>query len=145
MTSRPTPEDDVRAIEALNQHDIEAVLAGDVAAITSQWTADFVVLHAAAPIVRGYAANAAMAEQSKAQLEVMEPLDYAVDIEEIKVMGDYAYEWGTFRGSARPRAGGETLTYSGKLMRILERQPDVAWKMHRTMVTTDPPPAQVTT
>ena len=139
MTSRPTLEDDVRAIEALNQHDVKAALAGDVAAITSQWTADFVVLHSAGPVVRGYAANAAMAEQGKAQLELMEPLDYAVDIEEIKVLGDYAYEWGTFRGSACPRAGGETLTYSGKLIRILERQPDGAWKMHRTMVTTDPP------
>ena len=32
---------------------------------------------------------------------------------------------------------GETATYGGKLMRILKRQADGRWKMHRTMLTID--------
>jgi ketosteroid isomerase-like protein len=67
-------------------------------------------------------------------------LDYKLDVQEITVAGDYAFEWGTYHGSARPVTGGETVNYIGKFMRILQRQPDGSWKMHRTMVTTDAPP-----
>lgn len=70
------------------------------------------------------------------------PVDYVVDVEEITIAGDYAFEWGTYRGSVRPGAGGDVMPYSGKLMRILQRQPDGSWKMHRTMMTTDPQPPQ---
>jgi hypothetical protein len=38
----------------------------------------------------------------------------------------------------RPRASSETLRTSGKLMRILQRQADGAWKIHRTISTVDP-------
>ena len=129
---------DRRAIEALNEHDVKAALANDVDAIVSQWTDDFVVLPPAGPIVRGRAANAAAAEQGKAQMQALIPVDYVVDFQEITVAGDYAFEWGTYRGTARPRDGGSDMTYSGKLMRILQRQPDGSWKMHRTMATSDP-------
>ena len=131
-------EADRRAIEALNEHDVRAALSSDIDAIVSQWTDDFVVLPAAGPIVRGRSANAAAAEQGRAQMQAFIPVDYVVDIEEITISGDYAFEWGTYRGAVRPRAGGDEMPYSGKLMRILQRQPDGSWKMHRTMVTTDP-------
>ena len=132
-----TRDHDLRAIEALNQHDIDAVLAGDTHAITSQWTDDFVVLSSRATI-RGKAANIAIVEASADQMNAFEPVDYTVEFEEIIVAGEYAFEWGTYRGSVRPRAGGEATTYQGKLLRILRRQPDGSWKMHRTMMTNDP-------
>jgi ketosteroid isomerase-like protein len=135
-------EADRRAIEALNEHDVRAALRSDLDAIVSQWTDDFVVLPPAGPIVRGRSANAAAAEQGRAQMQAFIPVDYVVDVEEIIIAGDYAFEWGTYRGSVRPRAGGDVMPYSGKLMRILQRQPDGSWKMHRTMVTTDSQPPQ---
>ena len=138
MKSQPTTDEDRRAIEALNDHDVKATLASDVDAIVSQWTEDFVVLPPAGPIIRGRAANAAAAEQGKAQLQQLIAVDYSVNFEEITVSGDHAVAWGTYRSTVRPRAGGADLTYSGKLMRILQRQPDGAWKMHRTMMTADP-------
>ena len=36
----PDPEEDLLAIEALNQHDVDAVLSSDVDALISQWTDD---------------------------------------------------------------------------------------------------------
>jgi ketosteroid isomerase-like protein len=114
-------------------------MASDVATITSQWTDDFAMIPAAGPIVRGRAANVEMVERGNEQISALEPLKYEVEFEEIEVVGDYAFEWGTYRGASRPRAGGETISYSGKLMRILQRQPDGSWKMHRTMVTVDSP------
>ena len=53
MPNSPSFEADLRAIQALNQQDARAIMAGDMATITSQWTEDFVVLPAAGPIVRG--------------------------------------------------------------------------------------------
>jgi ketosteroid isomerase-like protein len=138
MRTTSNPDADRRAIEALNDHDVKAALASDFDAIVSQWTDDFVVLPPAGPIIRGRAANAAAAEQGKAQMQALIPIEYVVDFQEITVAGDYAFEWGTYRGRARPRDGGSDMTYSGKLMRILHRQPDGTWKMHRTMATSDP-------
>jgi uncharacterized protein (TIGR02246 family) len=138
MQPHLTTDDDRRAIEALNEHDVKAALASDVEAIVSQWTEDFVVLPPAGPIVRGRAANAAAAEQGRELLQALVAVDYNVDFEEITVTGDYAFAWGTYRSTVRPRAGGADVTSSGKLMRILQKQPDGAWKMHRTMMTADP-------
>jgi ketosteroid isomerase-like protein len=132
-------EADLRAIEALNRQDIKAALAGDIDTITSQWTGDFVVLPPAGPIVRGRAANAAIAEAGRAQIQAIEPIEYVVEFEEITVAGEYAFEWGTFRSSMRLRDGGQIVSSSGKLMRILQRQANGSWKMHRTMMTSDPP------
>ncbi len=137
MESPLTADEDRRAIEALNDHDVKATLASDVDAIVSQWTEDLVVIPPVGSIVRGRAAIAAGAEQGKQQ-QTFIAVDYDVDFEEITVTGDYAFAWGTYRSTVRPRAGGADITYSGKLMRILQRQPDGAWKMHRTMMTADP-------
>ena len=137
MQSQHNLEADIQSIEALNQHDVKATLAMDMDAIISQWTDDFVVLQAAGPISRGRSVNAAAAKQSMEQMKAFKPIDYKLDVQEITVSGDYAFAWGTYRGSARSVTG-ETANYAGKFMRILQRQPDGAWKMHRTMVTTDP-------
>ena len=133
----PSLDADRRAIEALNEQDQRAALAGDVDTIASQWSEEFTVLPAAGPIIRGRAANVAIAEGARAQLAAIEPVEYVAQFEEITICGDYAFEWGIYRGSMRP-PGGDLVSYSGKVMRILQRQPDGSWKMHRTMTTTDP-------
>ena len=140
MQSQHNLESDIRSIEALNQHDVKATLAMDTDAIISQWTDDFVVLHAAGPIIRGQSANAAAAKTSMEQMKAFMPIEYNLDVQEITVAGDYAFEWGTYRGSARSLTGSENVNYVGKFMRILQRQPDGSWKMHRTMATTDTQP-----
>jgi ketosteroid isomerase-like protein len=72
------------------------------------------------------------------QIHAFEPVEHVVDFEEIRIVGDYAFEWGTYRGTSRPRSGGNSVSYSGKLMRILQRQVDGSWKMYRTITTNDP-------
>ena len=53
MPDMPSLQSDLHAITALNQHDVDAVLASDIDALISQWTDDFVVIPSAGPIVRG--------------------------------------------------------------------------------------------
>ena len=72
-------------------------------------------------------------------LESPEIVEYVPDIQEVKVLGDHAYQWGTYHYTVRKREGGETVRTSGKLMRILQRQPDGSWKIYRGMSTVDAP------
>ena len=137
MSDHSNPDADRLAIEALNAHDVKATMAQDLKALVSQWTDDFVVIPGTGEIVRGRAANAANAERAMEQMRGVVPVEYDLKTEEITVSGDYAFTWGTYRGTAR--AGDAEMVYSGKFMRILQRQPDGSWKMHRTMATTDSP------
>jgi hypothetical protein len=69
---------------------------------------------------------------------LVEIVEYVLDIQEVRLLSDHAFQWGTYRHSTRSRAGGETVHTGGKLMRILQRQPDASWKIHRTISTIDP-------
>ena len=135
-SASPGLEEDLRAIEALNQHDVDAVLASDVDALISQWTDDFVLITQGS-IVRGRGANAALMEPLRQLAGQVEPVEHVLEFEETVVAGDYAFQWGTFRSSSRARESGEVFSGGGKLMRILQRQSDGSWKMHRTMTVGD--------
>jgi len=134
MSDLSSVENDLRAIDALNQRDVQAALAGDTATMMSQWTDDFVLLQPDGPILRGRSVIANMFRGMEDRIEVV---DWVFDFQEIKVLGDYAFEWGTYDGHVRPRSGGDTIRSSGKLMRILQRQVDGSWKMFRTISTVD--------
>jgi uncharacterized protein (TIGR02246 family) len=136
MSDVSSVENDLRAIEAVNQRDVQFALANDAAMMMSQWTDDFVLLQPAGPILRG---RSTIAEALGGAASAVEILDSVLDIQEVKILGDHAFQWGTYSYSLRPRTGGETVRTSGKLMRILQRQPDGSWKMHRSIATVDPP------
>ena len=135
MSDVSSLENDLRAIEAINQRDVQFALANDAAMMMSQWTDDFVLLPPAGPIMRG---RRAIAEAFRG-VESPEIVESVLDIQEVKVLGDHAYQWGTYHYGVRPRGGGEVVRTGGKLMRILQRQPDGSWKMYRSIATVDPP------
>ena len=135
MSNSSSAENDLRAIKALNQRDMQFALANDAAMMISQWTEDFVLLPPAGPILRG---RSVIAEAFRG-VESPTIVESVIDIQEIKILGDHAFEWGTYRYGVRPHEGGETVRTSGKLMRILQRQPDGSWKIYRGMSTVDPP------
>jgi len=137
MTQRLSNENDLRAIEAVNQYDVKAALAGDIAMMMSQWTDDYVLLPPAGPVMRG---RDAIAEAFRG-VENPGILAYVLDIQEVQVFGDHAFQWGTYRYDVRPHAGGEIVRTSGKIMRVLQRQRDGSWKIHRGISTIDPPAA----
>ena len=53
MSDLSSLENDLRAIEAINQRDVQFALAGDASMMMSQWTDDFVLLPPLGPILRG--------------------------------------------------------------------------------------------
>jgi uncharacterized protein (TIGR02246 family) len=106
-------QNDLRAIEAIDRRDVQAALAGDVNMMMSQWTDDFVLLPPVGPIMQG---RSAIAEAFRGT-ENPEIAAYVLNIQEVKVIGDHAFR---------------------KIMRILQRQRDGSWKMHRGISTVDP-------
>lgn len=136
MQTQTNLEADLRAIEAINQRDMQFAQANDLAGMMSQWTDDIVVIPAAGPIQRG---RSAIAEASRGVENSVEILEYVLDIQEVKVLGDHAFQWGTYNYRMRSRTDGSPLRASGKLMRILQRQADGSWKIFRGISTVDTP------
>src|SRR5258706_5126509 len=99
MSNVSSLENDLRAIEAINQRDVQFALANDAAMMMSQWTDDFVLLPAAGPIMRG---RSAIADAFRG-VQSHEILEYVLDIQEVKVLGDHAFQSVTYHYSVRPR------------------------------------------
>jgi ketosteroid isomerase-like protein len=47
--------------------------------------------------------------------------------------GDYAFEWGYIHGKERHKTAGTISSELYHVIRILQRQPDGSWKVHRTI------------
>ena len=63
--------------------------------------------------------------------------DYILSFNEVKIAGDWAFEWGTYSGTVKPVGGGEPVQTTGKVMRVLKKDPDGSWKVARAMYDSD--------
>lgn len=133
-------EDDKIAIQKLHDRDIQASLALDVEQLESLWTNDIVTMAPGGPAVVGLEANSKKLEASAAQLRSMEILAFDEQWQEIRIQGDWAYEWGTMSGRMRPFSGGKETDYLLNVMRVLNRQPDGTWKIARSIYNDAKPP-----
>jgi ketosteroid isomerase-like protein len=74
----------------------------------------------------------AMFEQSSATIQITAA--------ETQVIGDWAYDRGSFTVSITPKAaGGNAMQESGNYLVILRKGADGAWKLHRVMSNSDQP------
>jgi uncharacterized protein (TIGR02246 family) len=132
--------DDRRAIEALHEKDMAASEAGDLFTLLSLCSDDCVMLPPGeAPIVGKEAIRASL-QRDLEQEHGYRITEYIHDFEEVKVLGDWAFEWGRFSATAEPVAGGAPIRSSGKILRILARQADSTWKVARSIWNNDPAP-----
>lgn len=128
---------DMEAITQLHQRDMQASKTWDVETLVSLWTDDIVALPEGGKPIIGKEANRASLLKLREQSQGLEITDYKLTFNEVKILGDWAFEWGKFEGVVKPAAGGEPESSSGKVMRILRRQPDGSWKVARTMYNSD--------
>ena len=64
--------------------------------------------------------------------------EYVHNFEERKILGDWAFEWGSYVSAAEPLPEGGPIRATGKLLRILRRQADGTWKVARAIWNHDP-------
>ena len=67
-----------------------------------------------------------------------DPDNYGITVDEVVVMGDWAYARRTDRGKFVPTSGGPAFSQGSRHFSILRRQPDGAWKIARDMFHNPP-------
>jgi uncharacterized protein (TIGR02246 family) len=115
---------DVAKIEAVWDEYAAAVNAGDPERWIILWDENGRQMFPDAPMRIG----------KDAILTAMEPAFEALDFEAfvinpdaIKILGDEAYSNGTYSYEMTPKAGGDTIEFSGKFSTILAKQDDDSW------------------
>jgi len=120
-------------IKELHRKDIAASKARDFKTLLSLWTEDGVLLMPGEkPTVGKEALKVYMDEQAKIS-QAYRIKKYEHKWEEVKVIGDWAFEWGFFNAEAEMIKGGEIIKQQGKLLRILKRQKDGSWRAARAI------------
>jgi uncharacterized protein (TIGR02246 family) len=128
----------LRGIEELHRRDVEAAKAQDLRTLLSLWTEDGVLLAPGRmPIIGTEALKAHLEEEAEAT-KAYRIAKYEQQWKEIKIVGDWAFEWGFFDGEAQPESGGQPIKQKAKMMRILKRQKDGSWKCARVIYHEDP-------
>jgi uncharacterized protein (TIGR02246 family) len=125
-------------IRELHETDWAASKAYDVETLRSLWTEDCVLLQPGQEPIIGDEALWAYMQAQVPGMQENEILEYRHDFEEVNVLGDWAYEWGTFYGSYRSAAGGKIVHERARLFRMLRRQRDGSWKVSRAIWHTLP-------
>jgi ketosteroid isomerase-like protein len=124
---------DLERIEALHRADMEASKQRDYPTLRGLMSDDAVVLPPGGRMIRG----AEALDRSFATMggipATSDILEYRFDWQEVQVCGPYAFEWGYIVGKERDHATGKITSETYHVLRILQRQPDGGWKVHRTI------------
>jgi len=131
-------KDELTAIRELHAKDINASKARDFDTLLSLWTEDGVLLEPGKQPTRGIDAIKSYMEEQKEAGKTYVIKKYEHRWEEIKVVGDWAFEWGFFDAVAEMIASCEVIEQRGKLFRVLQKQKDGSWKVARVIAHNDP-------
>jgi ketosteroid isomerase-like protein len=132
-------QEEIKKIQELHQKDQKAAKEKNLEVLVSLCTNDCVMLPPDEDPIIGIRAIKEWIRKNLALQEGYEITEYSQNFEEIKVIGNWAFEWGTFSGSARLLTGGPEIQSSGKIFRMLQRQPDKSWKVARSIWANDSP------
>lgn len=130
--------EELQKIKEMHLIDIQASKSKDFKTLLSLWDNNGVLLEPGkSPIIGKNAIKAYMEEQSKlSQTYTIKKYEHLW--EEIKIIGDWALEWGFFYGEAEISASREIIKQKGKLFRVLKKQKDGTWKAARVIFHNDP-------
>jgi uncharacterized protein (TIGR02246 family) len=124
----------------MHAKDMAASKARDLATLLSLCSDDCVMLPPGEEPIVGKRAIRTSLERDLEQERDYRITEYVHNFEEVKVLGAWAFEWGTFSAAAEPVAGGPPIRSSGKILRILKRQADGTWQVARSIWNNDPAP-----
>lgn len=127
----------LKSIEELHKKDKQASMSGDLETLLTLFTDDGILIPPEGEIIEGKEALRNVLKQNFELHQDYIITEYDQDFKEIKVLDQYAYEWGIYSGKYKSKDDGQEITGSGKLMRILKLQADGSWKVHRTIWTVD--------
>ena len=130
---------DMEAIRKLHEKDMAASKAGNFETLRSLMTDDAIVLPPDEKALHGRKEIDDNFTRMKEAMSQFEVLEYVLDFKEVKILGDYAYEWGEIRGRMQQKGSDKAQSSIFKVMRILQKQADGNWKVHRSIWNGHPP------
>ena len=110
----------------------EAAEKKDSAAVAAYYEDDAVMATSEAPVVTGKEAI----QKALGRMVSLTKLN-SIDSKQLVVMGDNAYDFGTFSETS-PDATGKTVTRDGYYVVTLHKQADGTWKINHHVATTPP-------
>ena len=119
-------EADIAAIKELYNQATLACSTGDAELYLSIFTEDAVVMPPGYPPAMGKEELRPMIEG----LFGLFDLELPYTVEEVEVIGDWAFARSSWQYSMTPKEGGETTTSPGKQLDTLKKQPDGSWKIY---------------
>lgn len=132
-------DDTMARIEELHAADQAAAKINDIRTLLGLWTEDGVLLQPGQEPIRGKASIGTFLESQLEEMKQVEILKYEHHFEEVCILGEWAYEWGTFDGAYRMKSGGGVIQQRARLFRILRRQQDASWRCSRAIWHELPP------
>lgn len=121
------------SIDSLHKQDLDASKTSDIDLLISLFTEDCIMLPPGSGPVCGHDSIRSYLTDKCQECRKYNVAKYDQHFEEIKVMDDLAYEWGTIKGVYYMKTGGPDIFENSRLFRILRRQPDDSWKIARVM------------
>jgi uncharacterized protein (TIGR02246 family) len=118
-------QNDEQEIRDLVANWLSASKVGDMEKVLSLMADDVVFLVAGHPPMRGKAAFSS-AQAGLADIE----MDATSEIQEIRVLGDWAYLWTNLNVTMKPKKGGAAIKRAGNTLSILKKQNE-AWVIFR--------------
>ena len=110
---------DEQAIRNLVDAWLRASEGGETESVLTLMADDVVFLQPGQPPMRGRSAYRE-AQASHAALKI----EAKSDIQEVRVSGNFAWCWNYLTVSVTPKSGGNTVTRSGHVLSVLEKQAD---------------------
>jgi uncharacterized protein (TIGR02246 family) len=101
------PPADLEAINELHRRDMQASKTWDVETLASLWTDDIVSIPQDGQPLIGKEANRNSLLKLKDESRDIDIVEYNLAFNEVKVIGEWAFEWGTFSATIKSKDEGE--------------------------------------
>jgi len=134
-------EEDQKAIADLQRRDIEANIAVDTEKLMALRTDDIVYLVPGRAPLAGQEAVRKYLEEIRQQLANWDMVAYEENWQEVQVVGDFAFQWGTVNIRAQQEGEKRESAAVRNVMQVLRRQPDGGWKISRAIWNIQSPQA----
>lgn len=129
-------EVDLQAIDRVRDAHVAALNAGDAQAWVAQFTEDGVQMPPGAPAGIG---RAMIRTWSQALLDQFR-VQFALVVDEVRILGEWAFERGGYTISLNAKAGGPQIQDIGKYITVYQRKPGDTWRMARDIWNSNSPP-----
>ncbi len=124
---------DRAGIQKLQERDIAATISNDVDALVSLWTDDGVLMVPGQGPIVGIEALRAFFEKQRQAMANTDVTAYEQEWQEVRVVGDYAIQWGQIHGRTRKGQGAAENSVTVNALRILKREEGGSWKISRAI------------